>query len=234
MLIIFHINHQNTNIQPNRRHTGEYYPQRLILHKSTSHNPDRMKKKPASARGRPKRLPTYRLRKDGTCGTSSDSHAGSLPKRPSDGPATLDLGGGIERHVCFAAAYDRHHPLPIQATPLPEKIPVHATKRNFRASIIENNRNRHDLWAVPAARTHDAGAGPEKYRGANFTIETGGFVGADKFRVRGFHPFSFTGDYTFDRHWFLGLGFSSAIYYPAAKTTDESPCRFSSGRDTLS
>lgn len=147
MLIIFHINHQNTNIQPNRRHTGEYYPQRLILHKSTSHNPDRMKKKPASARGRPKRLPTYRLRKDGTCGTSSDSHAGSLPKRPSDGPATLDLGGGIERHVCFAAAYDRHHPLPIQATPLPEKIPVHATKRNFRASIIENNRNRHDLWA---------------------------------------------------------------------------------------
>ncbi len=69
--------------------------------------------------------------------------------------------------------------------------------------------------AVPAARTHDAGAGPEKYRGANFTIETGGFVGADKFRVRGFHPFSFTGGYTFDRHWFLGLGFSSAIYYPA-------------------
>lgn len=69
-------------------------------------------------------------------------------KRPSDGPATLDLGGGIERHVavCFAAAYDRHHPLPIQA-PLPEKIPAHATKRNFRASIIENNRNRHDLWA---------------------------------------------------------------------------------------
>lgn len=49
--------------------------------------------------------------------------------------------------VCFAAAYDRHHPLPIQATPLPEKIPAHATKRNFRASIIENNRNRHDLWA---------------------------------------------------------------------------------------
>lgn len=149
MLIIFHINYQNTNIQPNRRHTGEYYPQRLILHKFTFHNPDRMKKKPTSARGRPKRLPTYRLRKDGTCGTSSDSHAGSLPKRPSDGPATLDLGGGIERHVavCFAAAYDRHHPLPIQATPLPEKIPVHATKRNFRASIIENNRNRHDLWA---------------------------------------------------------------------------------------
>mgnify|MGYP001511468836 CR=1 FL=1 len=61
MLIIFHINYQNTNIQPNRRHTGEYYPQRLILHKFTSHNPDRMKKKPTSARGRPKRLPTYRL-----------------------------------------------------------------------------------------------------------------------------------------------------------------------------
>lgn len=79
MLIIFHINHQNTNIQPNRRHTGEYYPQRLILHKFTSHNPDRMKKKPTSERGRPKRLPTYRLRENGTCGTFSDSHAGSLP-----------------------------------------------------------------------------------------------------------------------------------------------------------
>ena len=221
MLIIFHINHQNTNIQPNRRHTGEYYPQRLILHKFTSHNPDRMKKKPTSARGRPKRLPTYRLRKDGTCGTSSDSHAGSLPKRPSDGPATLDLGGGIERHVavCFAAAYDRHHPLPIQATPLPEKIPVHATKRNFRASIIENNRNRHDLWAKrlssPCLQGCSCCTHPRRRRRTRKVPRRKLHVGADKFRVRGFHPFSFTGGYTFDRHWFLGLGFSSAIYYPA-------------------
>ena len=70
------------------------------------------------------------------------------------------------------------------------------------------------LFLLHAPTTQAQGT-PEKYRGANFTIETGGFVGADKFRVRGFHPFSFTGGYTFDRHWFLGLGFSSAIYYPA-------------------
>ena len=67
------------------------------------------------------------------------------------------------------------------------------------------------LFLLHAPTTQAQGT-PEKYRGA---IETGGFVGADKFRVRGFHPFSFTGGYTFDRHWFLGLGFSSAIYYPA-------------------
>ena len=70
------------------------------------------------------------------------------------------------------------------------------------------------LFLLHAPTTQAQGT-PEKYRGANFTIETGGFVGADKFRVRGFHPFSFTGGYPFDRHWFFGLGVSSAIYYPA-------------------
>ncbi|CCZ99538.1 uncharacterized protein BN505_00730 [Alistipes sp. CAG:157] len=76
------------------------------------------------------------------------------------------------------------------------------------------------LFLLHAPTTQAQGT-PEKYRGANFTIETGGFVGADKFRVRGFHPLSFTGGYTFDRHWFLGIGIQASVYFMSSTSTDD-------------